>query len=108
MTTFQDRERAFESKFALDQEQDFRAHCRRDRWLGLWAGGVLGKTGDELTAYAQAIVKADFEHPGEEDVARRVEADLAGRPEAAQVRARMAELLARARREVAEDVVGHN
>ena len=108
MTTFEDRERAFESKFALDQEQDFRAHCRRDRWLGLWAGEILGKTGDELAAYAQAIVRADFEHPGEEDVARRLEADLAGRPEAAQVRARMAELLAKARSEVAEDVVGHN
>ena len=108
MTTFEDRERAFESKFALDQEQDFRAHCRRDRWLGLWAGQILGKTGDELTRYAQAIVRADFEHPGEEDVARRLEADLAGRPEAAEVRVRMAELRQQARREVAEDVVGHN
>ena len=101
MTTFDDRERAFESKFALDQEQDFRAQARRNRWLGQWAGEALGKSGDALTAYAQEIVKADFEQPGEEDVVRRVEADLAGRPEAAQVRAKMAELLAKARQEVA-------
>jgi len=101
MATFDDRGRGFESKFALDQDQEFRAQARRNRWLGRWAGEILGKSDDALTAYAQEIVKADFEQPGEDDVARRVEADLAGRPEAAQVRGKMAELLARARQEVA-------
>ena len=101
MTSFDDRGRGFESKYALDQDQEFRAQARRNRWLGQWAGEILGKSGDDLTAYAQEIVRADFEQPGEEDVVRRVEADLAGRPEAAQVRAKMAELLARARQEVA-------
>ena len=70
-------------------------------------GEALAGKGVQV-ALDQAIVRADFEHPGEEDVARRVEADLSGRPEASEVRPRMAELLAKARREVAEDVVGHN
>ena len=101
MATFDERGRGYESKYALDQDQEFRAQARRNRWLGLWAGEILGKSGEALTAYAQEIVKADFEMPGEEDVVRRVEADLQGRPEAAQVRAKMAELLAKARQEVA-------
>ncbi len=101
MSTFDERGRGYESKFALDQDQEFRAQARRNRWLGEWAGAILGKSGDELAAYAREIVKADFQEAGDDDVARRVEADLQGRPEAAQVRARMAELLARARQEVA-------
>ena len=101
MSNFDERGRGFESKYALDQDQEFRAQARRNRWLGLWAGEILGKSGDDLAAYAREIVKADFAEAGDDDVARRVEADLAGRPEAGQVRAKMAELLARARQEIA-------
>ena len=108
MTTFDDRERGYESKFVLDQDQEFKAVSRRNRLLGMWAGELLGKTGEALTEYAREVVRSDFEHPGEDDVARKVEADLAGRPEAAQVRSKMSELLVQARGAVAQDVVGHN
>jgi hypothetical protein len=108
MTTFDDRERAYESKFVLDQDQEFKATSRRNRLLGHWAGEVLGKSGEALAEYAREVVRSDFERPGEDDVARKVEADLAGRPEAAQVRSKMAELMLQARESVATDVVGHN
>ena len=108
MTTFDDRERAYESKFVLDQDQEFKATSRRNRLLGQWAGEVLGKSGEALAEYAREVVRSDFEHPGEDDVARKVEADLAGRPAAAQVRSKMAELMRQAREAVAKDVVGHN
>jgi hypothetical protein len=108
MTTFDDRERAYESKFVLDQDQEFKATSRRNRLLGLWAGDVLGKSGEDLAEYAREVVRSDFEHPGDEDVVRKLETDLAGRPEAAQVRAKLVELMLQARESVAKDVVGHN
>jgi len=93
MTTFDERERAFEAKFASDAEHAFRILARRDRLLGEWAGTVLGKSGEALEAYAASVVRADLKGPGDEDVALKVEADLADRPEAAQVRERMKALL---------------
>ena len=78
MTTFDDREKGFESKFALDQEQEFKAVARRNKLLGLWAAGHLGKTGADAEEYAKEVVKADFEQPGEEDVFRKIAQDLEG------------------------------
>ena len=102
MTTFNDRERGFESKFALDAEQEFKAVSRRNKMLGLWAGGLLGKDGQELDAYVAEVVRSDFSEAGDEDVARKVSGDLQGRADAAAVRAKMTELLQTARAQIAQ------
>jgi hypothetical protein len=93
MTTFDDRENAFESKFAHDSEMQFRAEARRNKLLGLWAAGLMGKTDEAATAYALEVVSADFEEAGDEDVVRKVVADLAGKASADEVRAKLKELL---------------
>jgi hypothetical protein len=94
VTTFDDRESAFENKFAHDAEMQFRAEARRNKLLGLWAAELLGKTGDEAEAYAREVVKADFEEAGHEDVVRKVAGDLGERATADEVRRKMSELLA--------------
>jgi hypothetical protein len=76
MTTFDDRERAYETKFAHDQEMAFRIHARRNRLIGTWAAELMGLTPEETDAYAKAIVQADFEEAGDEDVIRKVIGDL--------------------------------
>ena len=72
MTSFDDRETAFESKFAHDADMQFRAEARRNKLAGLWAAGLLGKSGDEAQAYAMEVVNADFEEAGIEDVVRKL------------------------------------
>ena len=103
MTTFDDRERGFEKRFALDQEQEFKAGARRNRALGEWAAGLMGLQEKHIAEYAQAVVKSDFEQPGDEDVLRKVFEDLKGSGVAVSegdVRMKMAELLAQARESV--------
>ncbi|MFN7004154.1 MAG: DUF1476 domain-containing protein [Roseinatronobacter sp.] len=102
MTTFNDRERAFENKFAHDQEMMFKAVARRNKKLGLWAAGLLGKTGADAEAYAMDVIRADFEEAGHEDVVRKVSADLTGLADDIVIRAKMAELLSEAKAELAE------
>ena len=105
MTTFDKREEGFEKKFALDEEQKFKAEARRNRLLGLWAAEKLGKTGDEASAYAKEVVAADFEEAGDGDVLRKVASDFAGKGVAiseADVRAKMSELMAVAAAQVKE------
>jgi hypothetical protein len=94
VTTFDDRESAFENKFAHDAEMQFRAEARRNKLLGLWAAGLLGKTGDEAEAYAREVVKADFEEAGHEDVIRKVAGDLGDKSSPEQIRSKMSELMA--------------
>jgi hypothetical protein len=108
MTTFDDRERAHEAHFALTQDQEFRAVSRRNRMLGRWAGEMLGKSGEELENYCREVIRSDFEHPGEDDVFRKVSADLQGKVGEGEIRTQMARLLQEARQKVAEDAVGHN
>lgn len=76
MTTFDDRERAFETKFARDEEMQFRIHARRNRLLGQWAAGLMKLNPAEADAYAKAVVQADFEEAGDEDVIRKLLGDL--------------------------------
>ena len=76
MTTFDDRERAFETKYARDEEVAFRIVARRNRLLGQWAAGLMGLTKEESDAYATAVVQADFEEAGDEDVIRKLVSDL--------------------------------
>lgn len=93
MTTFDDREHAFEAKFAHDSEMQFRAEARRNKLLGLWAAELLGKSGDEAAAYALDVVNSDFEEAGVEDIVRKVSADLEGKAAPEAVRAKLIELL---------------
>ena len=93
MSAFDDRENAFESKFAHDSEMQFRAEARRNKLVGLWAAGLLGKSDDEATAYAMSVVSADFEEAGIEDVVRKLVADLGDKASAEVIRAKMAEML---------------
>lgn len=93
MATFEDRERAFEAKFAHDADMQFRAEARRNKLLGLWAADLLGKSGDAAAAYAVSVVQADFEEAGVEDVVRKVAADLANHASADDVRAKLTEFL---------------
>ena len=76
MTTFDDRERAFESKFARDEEMAFRVTARRNRLLGQWAAQQRRLTPEETDAYAKSVVQADFEEAGDEDVVRKLLGDL--------------------------------
>ena len=76
MTQFDDRERAFESKFAHDEQMNFRIVARRNRLLGEWAARKLGLSDEETAAYAKDVVRADFEEAGDEDVVRKVLGDL--------------------------------
>lgn len=76
MTTFDDRERAFETKYARDEEVAFRITARRNRLLGHWAAAQMRLTREEAEAYATAVVQADFEEAGDEDVIRKLVSDL--------------------------------
>lgn len=97
MSTFEDRQNAFESKYAHDAEMQFKAEARRNRLLGLWAAGLLGKHGDDALAYAKDVVRADFEEAGDEDVFRKLKADLGGKVDDAGIRQQMQTLLAEAK-----------
>jgi hypothetical protein len=99
MSSFDKREEGFEKKFALDEEQKFKAEARRNKLLGLWVADKLGMSGDAAAAYAREVVAADFEQPGDNDVVHKVTRDLAGKGVAlteAQLRAKMDELLVQA------------
>ena len=76
MTTFDDRERAFETKYSRDQEMQFRIVARRNKLLGLWAARQMGLTEAEADAYAKDVIRADFEEAGDDDVIRKVLGDL--------------------------------
>ncbi|WP_024816592.1 DUF1476 domain-containing protein [Methylopila sp. 73B] len=96
MTTFDQREQAFEAMFVHDETMKFSAYARRNRLLGLWAAEALGKQGEEAQAYAKAVLLADFEEPGDDDVFRKVRRDFDHRGvEVADLdlRRKMAELL---------------
>jgi hypothetical protein len=99
MTTFDKREEGFEKKFALDEEQKFKALARRNRMLGMWAAEKLGISGDAAANYAKEVVAADFEEAGDDDVLRKVESDFSAKGvklDGAAIRAKMTELLAEA------------
>jgi hypothetical protein len=76
MTTFDDREKAFEAKYARDEEMQFRIQARRNRLLGAWAARLMGLSETEAEVYAKDVIRADFEEAGDEDVIRKVLGDL--------------------------------
>lgn len=76
MSKFDEREKAFEAKYKLDQERAFKANARRCKLVGLWAAEKMGMTGDEAQAYAKEVVASDFEKPGQDDVVEKVFGDF--------------------------------
>ncbi|MGJ8589992.1 MAG: DUF1476 domain-containing protein [Yoonia sp.] len=104
MTTFDDRENAFENKFAHDAEMQFKADARRNKLLGLWAAELMGKTGDEAAEYAKEVVKSDFEEAGHEDVYRKVAGDLGDKADEVTIRTKMIELMAEAKAQLMKEV----
>lgn len=106
MTSFDDREKAFETKYANDQELAFRITARRNRLLGEWAASLMGLTAEETDAYAKAVVQADFEEAGDDDVIRKVLGDLisAGvETDDQKVRAALSDRAAEARRQFMQE-----
>lgn len=103
MTTFDDREKAYEKKFALDQDLKFKAESRRNKVLAEWAGAKMGLSGAALEDYIKAVRKADLEEKGDDDVFGKVKADLKAKGVAvadAEIRKVMGEALAKAVQEL--------
>ena len=103
MSHFDDRERAEEKKFQLDQELEFKAQARRAKLMGLWAAGLMGLADDAAESYAKSVVVADLEEAGNEDLFRKIRADLdmhAVQLSDHQIRTKMEEALAEARASV--------
>ena len=103
MTDFKDRERAEEAHFALEEETAFRIAARRNRLLGEWAAGLMKLTPEEADAYRKAVVQADFEESGDEDVVRKLLGDLtaAGTDVSeADIRAKLEEMTIESRRQL--------
>ena len=76
MSSFDDREKSFEKKFAHNEELQFKISARRNKYLGQWASQILGYDQEKETEYIQSVIKADFAEPGDEDVFRKVQSDL--------------------------------
>jgi len=104
MSTFDDRENAFENKFAHDAEMQFKADARRNKLLGLWAAELMGKSAEEAAEYAKEVIKSDFEEAGHEDVYRKVSGDLGEKADEATIRTKMAELMAVAKTQLMNEV----
>ena len=109
MSSFDDRERAEEARYALDQQTQMRVTARRNKLLGLWAAGLMGVSGPDAEAYAKSVVIADLEEAGDGDIIRKVMADLSAAGTArteAQIKEELARLLPVARDEITREVKG--
>ena len=102
MTTFVDRESAFENKFAHDEEMQFRAIARRNKLLGLWAAQLLGHSGATAETYADSIVSADMQEVGDTMILRKIAADLQGHATLPEIKDKMKELLPQAQEQILE------
>ena len=103
MTTFNDRETAFENKYAHDADMQFKANARCNKLLGYWAAEKLGKTGDDAEAYAKSVVIADLEEAGHEDVVRKVKADMEGVATEKKIRKKMDKFRSMAKAQVFDE-----
>jgi hypothetical protein len=103
MSSFNRRGESFEKKYALDEEQKFKASVRRNKLLGLWAAEKMGLGGTEAAEYAKEVIKADFSAPGDEDVFRKIQDDFAAKnvdQSEHQIRRTMEELLVTAAEQI--------
>ena len=106
MSGMDKRQEGFEKKFAHDEETRFKAAARRNKLLGLWAAEKMGLSGDEAAAYAKSVVMADFEEAGDDDVFRKIRADLDAKKvdqSDHQIRRTMDELMATAIEQMQKD-----
>ncbi|WJY19016.1 DUF1476 domain-containing protein [Alteriqipengyuania flavescens] len=106
MTDFSDRRKGEEAKFAMDDEMAFRVAARRNRLLGEWAAGLMGLTEEETDSYKKAVVQADFEEAGDEDVIRKLLGDLTASDcdvSEADIRTKLEEKSVEARRQLMEE-----
>ena len=106
MTDFKDRQRGEEAKFAMDEETAFKVAARRNRLLGEWAAGLMNLTEEETDAYKKAVVQADFEEAGDEDVIRKLLGDLTAAStnvSEADIRAKLEEMTVEAKRQLMSD-----
>ncbi|NKB43266.1 MAG: DUF1476 family protein [Alphaproteobacteria bacterium] len=104
--SFQDREKGFERKYELDQDQEFRVHARRDKLFGHWLAQRFGMSGADEDAYAIEVVDSNFEKPGDDDMLDKVKADIAAKGvsiEDAELNAKLAECMAEAHKQIIED-----
>lgn len=104
MSGFDDRENAFENKFAHDADMQFKAEARRNKLVGLWAADLMGKDGDAAAEYAKEVIKADFEEAGDEDVYRKLSGDLGSLADEATIRAKMVECMGIAKAQLMDEV----
>lgn len=104
MSTFEDRQNAFENKYAHDAEMQFKAEARRNKLLGLWAANLMGKSEDDAALYAKEVIKADFEEAGDEDVLRKVASDLGAKSDPDTIREKMTELMAQAKAQLLDEL----
>ncbi len=104
MSTFDERENAFEAKFAHDEEMKFKAEARRNKLLGLWAAELLGLTGDDVQKYVTEVIASDFEEAGDEDVFRKLAGDLGDKADETTIRAKMQEFLAEAKAQLMAEI----
>jgi hypothetical protein len=105
MTTFNDREAAFEAKFAHDADLEFKVTARRNKLVGMWAAEKMGLTPEEADSYAKSVVQADFEEAGDEDVVRKLLGDLTSagiETDEAEVRTALSDQMVLARRQFIE------
>ncbi len=100
MTTFDNRENAFENKYAHDEQMQFRAVARRNKLVGLWAADLMGMRGEAAQDYAKSVVVADMEEAGHEDVVRKVDGDLGALSSPEAIRAKMDELMPEAQAQI--------
>ena len=104
MSTFDEREHAFENKYAHDAEMLFKAEARRNKLLGMWAAGLMGKSDEDAAAYAREVIQADFEEAGDEDVYRKVSGDLGDLADETTIRSKMVSLMVEAKAQVMSEV----
>ncbi len=100
MTTFDEREAAFETKFAREAELEFLAQATRNKLVAYWAASLMGMSAEEAAGYAKQIIHVDFINPGTEAVVAQLVTDLAGKMGEADVQAKMGEYLSIARQKV--------
>lgn len=111
MTSFDDRERSYETRFAREQEFEFKIQARAAKLVGLWAAEIMGLSGQEAEGYAREVVKADVAELGSEDVIRKVHADFQSHGvdcSEHRIRLRMDEDLIRAREQLAKEIGGQS
>ncbi len=103
MKTFKDRAEAFEYEFAHNDEMRFRAEMRADRLIGMWAAGLLSKSGSDAIDYVREVVRTHIAKPGNDDVIRKLAVDLAGLADEATIRAKVKEVTDEAKRQLHEE-----